>query len=359
MSYNNCCDPCQGYYEPYQYYEPYLYYDEHGILREDYGLWDKIKKGASKVLPKFDLKSLFEKYVLTPLLASDMVTKYVQDFLSEQKNDYFEYKKETDLTGNVTGTVILHYGKLDDKLKAFLGVKVLGLCQKLPSFPGRDDLCQSAKTYFDQFWEGTIAPKFWKYLGGLAESNAQSLINILKTKLPPQDIINNVRVERFEYEEDYSMLGDMAKKAAKKALEYAKNELKSYLKKEINSFIESERAKCATSKDGCAFDIKEDGTVVVHKGALHLVLTKFIEDKASPLVKKGWKAFGEKGTEFALEFIKNNQAMVLNALKARGLNVKGIEVEKYELFEAYELAYTEPYQYYDYEPYVYNNYCNC
>jgi hypothetical protein len=396
MSYNNCCDPCQGYYEPYepyQYYEPYLYYDENGILREDYS-WlrraaDAAKRGVSKAVNVVkDAAGSLAEAAIGPLkeFAAGQFQNILNGFLgsAEGKEGYEYYENIVDYQdAKVSFKDFIRHEIKDMRLtltvvkKAFFTLlesyalkfitKVASGINALKNFVGM------IPTVWSSIW-GIIKPKLnsgFDWLVGKLNTMKETIAKHLGFAAQfSVDRINLDSVaEGYEYE-DYG-LWDKAKEWAKGKLE---EKITSFIKENAFNFLSkycsdtdklAEKSGSESIKDHVCAIRRNFNEIVLHVGPLLTKLKEFVVDKyvkpAGAMVASGfeylWKKFGKTAVDYVIKMAEKGRDKLVKML---GLPDTFKLVLKGEGYDGAE--YFQDFEYYiptDYEPYVYNNYCNC
>lgn len=369
MSYNNCCDPCQGYYEPYQYYEPSV---------EN---WHPHLPHISIPNPIEAIKKKAEE------LAESELLPIIQDFLTKNlNNNYATYVPEQQ-------TLVVHTALVQNKLKEDLENLLVSKYGSL------------AKEAFDFVWKN-VEPKAASVLEQFATTHAQSLIDAVnKTNAFSGAVISHITVtENYGIgswiKDKAKSAGAIVKKAVSAGMDAGKEKFIAIITEHIKTFIQ-EALECK-DKDTCLKDYDEKRRVLLlHKnrvldafwkkvaphvqGALAQgtcnVASKFIKgfeakdypsckrentkaveyDVCCGLFHKYAGAIFDKILEKANEYLASFRGYFTHKPTIYGLlrqvdKVEEANEEKFEL-EMYMSESYDPY-YYE-EPYTYNSYCDC
>ncbi len=356
MSYNNCCDPCQGYYEPYQYYEPSV---ENWHFHVPKFVSDVVHKVES-VLPSGEKLVDIVMHKLEPMLLpklTELLKDKTHGLITENPENPLEF--------------FVHEAPLLLKLKDFIETDIIKA--HFGSFGN------AASALFNEHWSA-ISGKITAELNPFINTHLATLVSSLG--LPANAKISVVE-NYFDFTEDFGF--DTIKD---KIIDWAMDKLK------VGELIESKIADVATLQKIEGYYATEYRLVVK---ASHLLneARKWLESKGVdkwldniPIFSKKAKKFyadlwGENGTiakkilpkvsEYLTKFSKpiidklKNLVLKFPAI-AEKLGIKAGDDVKEVILSAKEnfslegftfLGGIEPYQYYEYEPYVYSNYCNC
>ena len=373
MSCNNCCDPCQGYYEPYQYYEPYLYYDENGILREDWG-WEDLKKVASSTWDKAKEVGSTVVKAVTDIANNPLFAPVVDWIKSNVKGMVKNFVDNSQKDGTIA-----HYIQ-----QAFDGTKyILSVVVKAVSSLLEGSILEQLKKRFAQYAEliKEYWPKVWEFITDKGRRLSELIGYVL-------NVLN-------EYKESVAKSLGINALSQNIVLQAKDNfEIEGYLdvKKMISDFIQDKgmslmKEHCENNKTPGLCRIKKDiGEILINlpiaTTEVKEAVLKWLKTKKGTLAKlavagfgAAWSAIGGTAIKKLVEVLQKLKDKFLGLLNLPlTFNIKTINKseEGYEYFENFEffaLREIENYQHYDYEnynyetydyePYTYNTYCNC
>lgn len=352
MSYNNCCDPCQGYYEPFQYYEPSDYVEN----------W---KFHA----PKFHVPHVLESILPSGEKLVDIVMHRLEPMLLPKLKELLKDKSNGVVTMEGTN-VMVHEGPLLLKLKDFIETDIIK--KEFGSFGN------AASALFNEHW-GAISSKLTSELNPFINTHLAELTADLG--LPAGATISVVE-NYFDLTEDYGIM-DSIQEYAMKLLN-----VKEFVEKKIGDVVVLEKS------EGYYAD---DRKLVIKAGLLLNEARKWLEEKgvtkyidkvpefmgARKKVQKYWAGlWGPKGSiaklilpkvsqyittygktiiDYLVNLVKKSQTLAQKLGFKSDTDIKSVAIsaENFTLEGFVFLGGVEPYQYFEYEPYVYNNYCNC